>query len=50
VGDVSTLANPEIVDEIQEQVQSAKREKGEVPEDLSQKEKEEIATYGQSSE
>jgi acetyl-CoA synthetase len=50
VGDVSTLANPEIVDEIREQVQSAKREKGEVPQDLSAKEKEEIATYGAGSE
>ncbi|MBV9536566.1 MAG: acetate--CoA ligase [Solirubrobacterales bacterium] len=50
VGDTSTLANPEVVDEIREQVQSAKREKGEVPQDLSAKEKEEIATYGESSE
>jgi acetyl-CoA synthetase len=50
VGDTSTLANPEVVDKIREQVQSAKREKGEVPQDLSAKEKEEIATYGKSSE
>ena len=50
VGDVSTLANPDIVDEIREQVQSAKKEKEEVPKDLSQKEKEEIATYGEGSE
>ncbi len=50
VGDISTLANPEVVEEIQEYVQSAKREKGEVPDDLSSKEKEEIATYGASSE
>jgi acetyl-CoA synthetase len=50
VGDISTLANPDVVDEIREQVQSAKREKGEVPEDLSAKEKEEIATYGAGSE
>ncbi len=50
VGDVSTLANPDIVEQIQEQVQSAKKEKEEVPKDLSQKEKEEIATYGEGSE
>jgi acetyl-CoA synthetase len=50
VGDISTLANPDVVEQIQEHVQSSKREKGEVPEDLSSKEKEEIATYGSSSE
>jgi acetyl-CoA synthetase len=50
VGDVSTLANPDIVEEIQEQVQSAKKEKEDVPKDLSDKEKEEIATYGEGSE
>ncbi len=50
VGDVSTLANPDIVEEIQEQVQGAKKEKEEVPKDLSEKEKEEIATYGEGSE
>ena len=31
VGDVSTLANPEVVDKIQEQVQSAKEARGEEP-------------------
>jgi acetyl-CoA synthetase len=50
VGDISTLANPDVVDEIREQVQGAKKEKGEVPTDLSAKEKEEIATYGEGSE
>jgi acetyl-CoA synthetase len=50
VGDVSTLANPDIVDEIREHVQSAKKEKEDVPKDLSEKEKEEIATYGEGSE
>jgi acetyl-CoA synthetase len=50
VGDVSTLANPDIVDQITEQVQSAKKEKEDVPKDLSEKEKEEIATYGEGSE
>jgi acetyl-CoA synthetase len=50
VGDISTLANPEIVDAIREQVQKEKRARGEVPKDLSQTEKEEIATFGQTSE
>jgi acetyl-CoA synthetase len=50
VGDVSTLANPEIVDQIREQVQRAKEASGDVPKDLSKKEQEEIATFGQSSE
>jgi acetyl-CoA synthetase len=49
VGDVSTLANPEIVDQIREQVQKAKEDRGEKPE-LSKKEEEEIATFGQGSE
>jgi acetyl-CoA synthetase len=50
VDDTSTLANPEIVDAIREQVQTEKRARGEVPRDLSQKEKEEIATFGHASE
>jgi acetyl-CoA synthetase len=49
-GDVSTLANPEIVESIREQVQTEKRAKGEIPQDLSAKEKEEIATFGSGSE
>jgi acetyl-CoA synthetase len=49
VGDVTTLANPDIVDQIKEHVQAAKREKGEVPKELSEKEKEEIASYGEQS-
>jgi acetyl-CoA synthetase len=50
VGDVSTLANPEIVDSIRDQVQSEKRARGDVPQDLTAKEKEEIASFGQGSE
>ena len=50
VGDVSTLANPEIVDSIRDQVQSEKRARGDVPQDLSAKEKEEIATFVSGSE
>jgi acetyl-CoA synthetase len=50
VGDVSTLANPEVVDGIREQVQSIKRERGEDVQELSKTEQEEIATYGSGSE
>jgi acetyl-CoA synthetase len=46
VGDVSTLANPEIVDQIRHQVQSEKSARGELPRELSEKEKEEIAAFG----
>jgi acetyl-CoA synthetase len=49
VGDVTTLANPEIVDEIQRQVQSAKVERDEVPRELTAQEKEEIARFGRES-
>jgi acetyl-CoA synthetase len=45
-GDVSTLANPEIVDDIRQHVQSEKVAKGEVPRELSETEKAEIAAYG----
>ena len=48
VGDVSTLANPEIVDEIRHQVQSEKVANGEVPRQLSDAELEEIRAYGQA--
>ena len=45
-GDVTTLANPEIVEEIRHEVQSEKAAKGEVPRELSEAEKAEIAAYG----
>ena len=48
VGDVTTLANPEIVDEIRHHVQSEKLAHGETPRELSDKEREEIAAYGQA--
>jgi len=48
VGDVSTLANPEIVDEIRHHVQSEKVARGETPRGLTEQEQQEIATYGQT--
>jgi acetyl-CoA synthetase len=46
IGDVTTLANPEIVEQIQHHVQSEKLAHGEVPRELSEKEKQEIAAFG----
>lgn len=48
VGDTTTLANPEIVDAIRQQVQSAKAARGDVPRELSEQEKREIAAFGQA--
>ena len=49
VGDITTLANPEIVDQIRHQVQNAKHAKGEVPRELTEAEEAEIASYGAES-
>ena len=46
VGDVTTLANPEIVDGIRQQVQAAKVAKGDVPRELTETEKAEIKSFG----
>ena len=46
VGDVTTLANPEVVEGIRHQVQSTKVAKGELPRELSEAEYEEIAKFG----
>ncbi len=46
VGDVTTLANPEVVDGIRRKVQSAKSARGEVPRELTEAEQAEIATFG----
>jgi acetyl-CoA synthetase len=46
VGDVSTLANPEVVDGIRHQVQSQKVDRGEVPRELTPEEAEEIKAFG----
>jgi acetyl-CoA synthetase len=45
-GDITTLANPEIVEKIRQQVQSAKHAKGEVPRELSEAELTEIKSFG----
>ena len=47
VGDVTTLANPEIVDEINEHVRSEKVARGDVPRELSEQELAEIKAFGQ---
>jgi acetyl-CoA synthetase len=46
VGDTTTLANPEIVDDIRHHVQTEKLARGESPRELSEKEKQEIAAFG----
>jgi acetyl-CoA synthetase len=46
VGDVTTLANPEIVESIRRQVQSEKLTRGEVPRELTPEEIEEIKLFG----
>jgi acetyl-CoA synthetase len=45
-GDITTLANPEVVEKIRHQVQSAKVAKGEVPRQLSETELAEIKAFG----
>ncbi len=47
VGDITTLANPEIVEQIREQVQNTKREKGDAPRELSEAEEAEIKSFGE---
>ena len=47
-GDITTLANPEVVDTIQRQVQSAKVARGDMPRELTQQELEEISAFGQA--
>jgi acetyl-CoA synthetase len=45
-GDITTLANPEVVQTIQHQVQAAKVERGELPRELSPQELEDIKAFG----
>src|SRR5213080_1967952 len=46
VGDITTLANPEIVDSVRRHVQSEKLARGETPRALSEQEIEEIKLFG----
>ena len=46
VGDVTTLANPEIVESIRHHVQSSKVARDDVPRELSETEFEEIKKFG----
>jgi acetyl-CoA synthetase len=48
VGDVTTLANPEIVDGIRHQVQSEKVARNDVPRELTETELEEIKRFGET--
>jgi acetyl-CoA synthetase len=47
-GDITTLANPEVVDIIRHHVQSEKVQRGEQPRELSEQELEEIKAFGQA--
>ncbi len=46
VGDVTTLANPEVVDSIRHHVQAAKAASGDVPRELTEAESEELKRFG----
>jgi acetyl-CoA synthetase len=46
VGDVTTLANPEVVDSIRHHVQAAKAASGDVPRELTEAESEELRKFG----
>jgi acetyl-CoA synthetase len=46
IGDVSTLANPDIVDHIKHHVQSEKLTHGEVPRELTPEEAAEVKAFG----
>jgi acetyl-CoA synthetase len=48
VGDITTLANPDVVEGIRRQVYKQKTERGEAPRQLSAKELEEIQSYGRA--
>jgi acetyl-CoA synthetase len=45
-GDVTTLANPEVVDSIRHHVQAAKAARGDVPRELTEAESEELKRFG----
>jgi len=46
VGDITTLANPEVVDDVRHHVQSEKLSRGEVPRQLTPEEEAEIKAFG----
>ena len=46
VGDTTTLANPEVVEDIQNFVQNEKKKLGEIPQDISKEVEEEIKRFG----
>lgn len=46
VGDITTLTNPEIVDDIRIQVQTEKIARGDIPREPSSMELEEIKSFG----
>jgi acetyl-CoA synthetase len=48
VGDTTTLANPEIVEDIRRHVQAEKLARGQVPRELSPEELEEIKAFGRA--
>ena len=48
VGDITTLANPDVVEGIRQQVYKEKSERGEAPRELTAKELEEIQSYGRA--
>ena len=47
IGDVTTLANPEIVEDIRHHVQREKVARGQVPRELTAEEAAEISAFGQ---
>jgi acetyl-CoA synthetase len=49
VGDTTTLANPEIVEALRTQVQSAKVKLGEVPEGVPDAVREDLRQFGEES-
>jgi acetyl-CoA synthetase len=49
VGDITTLANPEVVEKIRHQVQATKLAHGEVPRELTEAEEAEIKSFGAES-
>jgi acetyl-CoA synthetase len=48
VGDITTLANPEVVEAIRRQVYAEKNARGEAPRPLTEKELEEIKAFGRA--